>query len=86
MGRFATPASTKGAQKLLLRFSISVVCYTAVFSVITQPSSPQTSAENRTTFLSYLADLNSLWFVFLEGVHTTVTHPITALLVGRSVA
>ena len=29
-----------------------VVCYTAVFSVVTQRSSPQTAAENRTTFLS----------------------------------
>ena len=29
-----------------------VVCYTAVFSVVTQCSSPQTAAENRTTFLS----------------------------------
>ena len=31
---------------------ISVVCYTAVFSVVTQRSSPLTAAENRTTFLS----------------------------------
>ena len=30
----------------------SIVCYTAVFSVVTQRSSPQTAAENRTTFLS----------------------------------
>ena len=30
----------------------SLVCYTAVFSVVTQCSSPQTAAENRTTFLS----------------------------------
>ena len=29
-----------------------LVCYTAVFSVITQQSSPQTSVENWTTFLS----------------------------------
>ena len=29
-----------------------VVCYTAVFSVVTQHSSPLTAAENRTTFLS----------------------------------
>ena len=29
-----------------------LVCYTAVFSVVTQRSSPQTAAENRTTFLS----------------------------------
>ena len=29
-----------------------VVCYTAVFSVVMQRSSPQTAAENRTTFLS----------------------------------
>ena len=29
-----------------------VVCYTAVFSVVTQRSSPLTAAENRTTFLS----------------------------------
>ena len=31
---------------------VIVVCYTAVFSVVTQRSSPQTAAENRTTFLS----------------------------------
>ena len=31
---------------------VSLVCYTAVFSVVTQRSSPQTAAENRTTFLS----------------------------------
>ena len=29
-----------------------VVCFTAVFSVVTQRSSPLTAAENRTTFLS----------------------------------
>jgi len=29
-----------------------VVCHTAVFSVVMQRSSPQTAAENRTTFLS----------------------------------
>ena len=29
-----------------------IVCYTAVFSVVTQRSFPQTAAENRTTFLS----------------------------------
>ena len=29
-----------------------VVCYTAIFSVVTQRSSPQTATENRTTFLS----------------------------------
>ena len=31
---------------------LCLVCYTAVFSVIMQRSSPQTAAENRTTFLS----------------------------------
>ena len=31
---------------------IQLVCYTAVFSVVTQRSSPLTAAENRTTFLS----------------------------------
>ena len=31
--------------------STSIVCYTAVFSVVTQRFSPQTAAENRTTFL-----------------------------------
>ena len=29
-----------------------LVCYTAVFSDVTQSSFPQTAAENRTTFLS----------------------------------
>ena len=33
-------------------FLVGVVCYTAVFSVVTQRSSPLTAAENRTTFLS----------------------------------
>ena len=36
----------------LLLFSKTLVCYTAVFSVFTQRSSPLTAAENRTTFLS----------------------------------
>ena len=31
----------------------TIVCYTAVFSVVTQRSSPLTAAENRTTFLSF---------------------------------
>ena len=36
-----------------LKPSLNVlVCYTAGFSVVTQRSSPQTAAENRTTFLS----------------------------------
>ena len=29
-----------------------LVCYTAVFCVVAKRSSPQTAAENRTTFLS----------------------------------
>ena len=29
-----------------------ILCYTAVFSVVTQRSSPLTAAENRATFLS----------------------------------
>ena len=37
---------------LLISFRFYIVCYTAVFSVVTQRSSPQTAAENRTTFLS----------------------------------
>ena len=32
--------------------SYTLVCYTAVFSVVTQRFSPLTAAENRTTFLS----------------------------------
>ena len=36
-----------------IQFKHILVCYTAVFSVITQRSSPlTTAAENRTTFLS----------------------------------
>ena len=31
---------------------LAIVCYTAVFRVVTQRSSPLTAAENRTTFLS----------------------------------
>ena len=34
------------------RTILGVVCYTAVFSVVTQRSFPLTAAENRTTFLS----------------------------------
>ena len=45
-----------GQSSILIRTSPrviwSLVCYTAVFSVVTQRSSPQTTAENRTTFLS----------------------------------
>ena len=33
-------------------FAFALVCYTAVFSVVTQRSSPLTATENRTTFLS----------------------------------
>ena len=36
----------------LFRAKAGLVCYTAVFSVVPQRSSPQTAAENRTTFLS----------------------------------
>ena len=39
-------------EKKQLRFMRDLVCYTAVFSVVTQRSSPQTAAENRTTFFS----------------------------------
>ena len=31
---------------------LPLVCYTAIFSVVTQRSSPQMAAENQTTFLS----------------------------------
>ena len=34
------------------KLNIIVVCYTVVFSVVTQHSSPQTAPENRTTFRS----------------------------------
>ena len=36
----------------LWTFCFALVCYTAVFRVVTQHSSPLTAAENRTTFLS----------------------------------
>ena len=36
----------------ILGGTLDLVCYTAVFSVVTQRSSPLTAAENRTTFLS----------------------------------
>ena len=42
------PFTTKNMVGSLRR----LVCYTAVFIVVTQRSSPQTAAENRTTFLS----------------------------------
>ena len=63
----------------------AVVCYTAVFSVVTQRSSPLTAAENRTTFLS------RDWPVIIQfpfsgrcsrNVCGTVTPPITALLLS----
>ena len=38
--------------RFLETFRRALVCYTAVFSVVTQRSSPLTAAENRTTFLS----------------------------------
>ena len=38
--------------KNLLEGDSNLVFYTAVFSVVTQRSSPLTAAENRTTFLS----------------------------------
>ena len=37
---------------LVIKTHQYLVCYTAVFSVVTQRSSPQMAAENRTTFLS----------------------------------
>ena len=37
---------------LVIKTHQYLVCYTAVFSVVTQHSSPLTAAENRTTFLS----------------------------------
>ena len=37
---------------IFMQSGVLVVCYTAVFSVVTQRSSPLTAAENRTTFLS----------------------------------
>ena len=44
------PESYQIQFKILL--PVHLVCYTAVFSVVTQLSFPQTAAENRTTFLS----------------------------------
>ena len=44
--------TTKFIHSMAKRFRQLVVCYTAVFSVVTQRSSPLTAAENRTTFLS----------------------------------
>ena len=65
-------------------FSISalvkVVCYTDVFSVVTQRSFPQTAAENRTTFLSRGQPIRiQLPFSGRRYVCGTVTPPITAL-------
>ena len=37
------------------RSVLDLVCYTAVFSVVMQHSSPQTASENQTTFLSLCA-------------------------------
>ena len=44
------PESYQIQFKILL--PVHLVCYTAVFSVVTQLSFPQTAPENRTTFLS----------------------------------
>ena len=37
----------------LLPAQKTLVCYTAVFSVVTERSFPQLAAENQTTFLSF---------------------------------
>ena len=63
--------------------AMHVVCYTAVFSVVTQRSSPLTAAENQTTFLSRdKAIIIQLPFSGRCSRHLcgTVTPPITALL------
>ena len=53
---FSHESFDKVVQKALKEFNVptikSLVCYTAIFSVVTQCSSPQTAAENRTTLLS----------------------------------
>ena len=61
---------------------LMLVCYTAVFSVVTQRSSPQTVADNTETH-SCLA-LNQLEFSsrFLEDVRATFALPIKALLLS----
>ena len=48
--KFIIHKHVKKNQPILVR--VFLVCYTAVFSVVMQRSSPQTAAENRTTFLS----------------------------------
>ena len=50
--RLFTTISEPGTGYLCTGFYNRLVCYTAVFSVVTQRSSPLTAAENRTTFLS----------------------------------
>ena len=57
-----------------------VVCYTAVFSVVTQRSSPLTAAENRTTLLS--RDYLPFSGRCSRHVCGMVTPPITALLLS----
>ena len=41
------------SKKMSTKETFSLVCYTAVFSVVTQRSSPLAAAENRITFLSF---------------------------------
>ena len=70
-------------RKSMRLFISSLVCYTAVFRVVTQCSSPLTAAENRTTFL--FRDWPSIIQLPFTGrcsrlVCGTVTPPITALL------
>ena len=60
---------TKQRHRNVLNTNRDIVCYTAVFIVVTQRSSPLMAAENQTTFLSRdnLANYNSapiFWKVF----------------------
>ena len=49
---------------------VKVVCYAAIFSVVTKRSFPQTAAENRTTFFPAVSQLEFSSH-FLEGVRAT---------------
>ena len=64
---------------------VVVVCYTAVFSVVTQRSSPLRASENQTTFLSRDYPIRiQLPFSGRCSRHVCgmVTPPITALLLS----
>ena len=77
--------NVKKRNNTALSSTLWLVCYTAVFSEVTQRSSPLTAAENRTTFLSRNQPIIiQLTFSGRCSRHLCgiVTPPVTALLLS----